>query len=407
MSVTPSKIRPPKFPHLPGIVRVAVCAETREGPGRERLLGIFQGALERDWQIFLVRGDDALACRQIASLNVDGAILYDREPTLHRALRKHRIPLVEASARNLKLSDAAVFADDEKLTRLAAEHLLRAGFEHFGYCGQLRSHQSAMRARYLRKHLASEGGSLATFMEPCHDVGISLDSLIQWLRELPKPAGVLACDDREAERVLTACQSANIKVPEEIGVLGVGNDELMCELAWPRLSSIALPTIEIGKQAVIMLENLLQDRKLNHRYVALPPKEVIARASTEKHPTDEPTTTAAIKFIQANYQRAIGTDQIATALQLKRRTLERRFATQTGWTVHDFLVDIRSRQAKRLLRQSDASLSEIAIRCGYQALSAFTRMFIASVGCHPTAYRHQYREIKPALPSSTRETALP
>jgi LacI family transcriptional regulator len=391
--------------HSASNIRVAVCIETREGPGRERLLGIFRNALERGWSLFLVRGDDVVACRQIASLQLDGAILYDREPALHRALRKLRIPLVEASARNLKLSDAAVYADDDKLTRIAAEHLLSAGFEHFGYCGLIGSHQSEMRARHFRSHLAREGGLLSTFMEESwHDIGVSLDKLIQWLQQLPKPAGVLACDDRVAERILTACRAAGITVPDQIGVLGVGNDELMCEVAWPRLSSISLPIMEIARRAVEVLEDLLLGRTLSQRNRPIAPLEVIARTSTDKHVTSDPIASAAIKYIQANGHLPIGTDQVAVALQLTRRTLERHFVMNTGWTVHDFLVKVRLRHAKRLLRQSDASLGEIALHCGYQALSAFTRMFSSSAGLHPSAYRKLYREASPALPSCTVKT---
>jgi transcriptional regulator GlxA family with amidase domain len=123
--------------------------------------------------------------------------------------------------------------------------------------------------------------------------------------------------------------------------------------------------------------------------------EVIIRASTDRLPSAHPAIMAAMEFIRANSNQSIGTDQVAGAVGIPRRTLERRFMATIGQTVHDFLIKMRLRRAKQLLRQSRASLGEVARQCGYSALSAFTRMFTACVGCHPEVYRKQYKEGKP------------
>lgn len=385
---TGSKMRKPRSR---GGFRVAVCIDTRDAPGRERLVGVYRYALERGWHLFLVRGDAAAACRQMAGLHPDGAILYDRDAALHRAFRRLRVATVEASARNLALDDAAVFADDTKIARMAAEHLIAAGFEHFAYCGMAASHQSLVRGERFREHLRRRGYQAAAFHGIWPDGEVALAPLVRWLRGMPKPSGLLASDDRVAERVLAACRWAGLRVSEEVGVLGTSNDELMCELTHPRLSSVALPAAEIGRRAAEMLDRLLTGRPVRRRHWRLPPLEVVARASTDRLSSADPAVAAAIEFIRASGRQPIGTDQVAAAARIPRRTLERRFAASTGRTIHQFLTDVRLRNAKQFLRHSDAPLHDVARHCGYLATSAFTRMFAARAGCHPEAYRRQYR----------------
>lgn len=371
--------------------RVAVCIDTRDGPGRERLLGVYRYAQLQGWRLFLVRGSDAAACQQLPGMQLDGAILYDRPRGFHQALKDLGVICVETGARNLDLDDGAVFMDDAALVRVAVDHLLRVGYEHFGYCGLEHIHPSVLRAENFRLRLQERGFATGYFEETWPDGEVGLENLIRWLRGLPKPAGVLAFDDKLAERILAACRWASLRVPEEIGVLGIGDDELICELAYPALSSVALPTKEIGRQAAELLGRLLAKKATPQRHWPMQPLEVVVRTSTERIPSTHPAVLAAVQFIRDQGHRSIGTDQIAAAIRLPRRTLERRFVADLHCTVHDFVVKVRLERAKRLLRQSDAALSEIAQTIGYNALSAFTRMFTDQTGCHPEEYRRMQR----------------
>ncbi len=376
-------------------LRVAACIDTRDGPGRDRLLGVYRYALERDWRLFLLREDNAKALREIAAMGVVGAIFFDRAKSLQQFTKAQGIVCVETSARNLELDDAAVYVDDAAIGKLAVAHLTGIGFEHISYCGLAGSFPSSLRSKGLVQAAQHVGLAATTFVDTYPEGETALSPMMRWLRELPKPVGVLVYDDKMAERVLAACRWAKIRVPDELGVLGIGNDELICELAYPSLSSIALPSMEIGRHAAQALDAILQGDSAARGQQTLGPTEVHIRASTDRVSVTNPTVAAAIKFIRESGHKPIGTDQIAAAVATPRRTLERWFRTSLGLSVHDYLVRIRIRQAKRLLSQSECSLGEVARLSGYSALTAFNRMFLISTGLSPEKYRNNNRLARP------------
>lgn len=369
---------------------VAVCIDSRDGPGRERLLGVYRFAAERGWRLYLVRGEDRAALQRLRRLPMDGAILYDKPASFHRILRGRGVPCVETAARNLPLDDMAVFVDDDAVARMAVAHLAGLGLTDFAFCGLARRLPSVRRARHFGKHVAAMGRQAAFFQEVISEGESALDRLIRWLRRLPKPTGLLAYDDKMAERVLAACAWAGIRVPDDLAVIGIGNDELMCQLAHPALSSVALPTGHIGRISAELLDRLIGGRSAGRRFRMVAPTGVIVRASTDRHPTSDAVVAVAIDYMAGHLTEPIGTDQVAAAIGVSRRTLERRFGAVMGRTVHDFMTERRMRRAAELLRLQPHSLSEICARCGYGALSAFIRAFTRSMGCHPNRYREQY-----------------
>jgi len=370
---------------------VAVCIDSRDGPGRERLLGVYRFAVERGWRLYLLRGEESAVLGRLRRLPLDGAILYDKPAPFHRALRARGVPCVETAARNLQFDDLAVFVDDDAVARMAVEHLAATGPTIFAFCGLAGRMPSVRRAKSFGRHVAARGGRATFFEESISEGEAALDRLIHWLRRLPRPAGLLAYDDKMAERVLAACGWAGIQVPRDITVLGIGNDELMCQLAHPALSSVALPTAEIGRRSAELLDRLLRGKPPGRRFQEVLPTEVIARVSTDRYPTSDPLVAAAIDYIAGRIAEPIGTDQVASALGLSRRTLERRFSCAMGRTVHDFLTERRIRRAAEMLRLQPHSLSDVCARCGYGALSAFIRAFSRAMGCHPRDYRDRYR----------------
>jgi LacI family transcriptional regulator len=371
-----------------GQLRVAVCIDTRDAPGRERLLGCYQYALDKNWRLHLFRHDNENEIAQLATIDLDGAVIFDRSRRLQETLKARGVVCVETGGRDIDLSDAAIFVDENAMARMVVGHLGSVGFERFGYCGIADSHPSSVRAAHF---LEEAGAASRVFEDQWRDGEMGISPLMRWLDALPKPAGVMVYNDIMGERVLAACRWANIRVPDEVGVIGLGNDELICEVTLPRLSSVALPARWIGRAAAETLEWLLAGKKVKERWRRVAPLEVVSRASTDRLPKMRPVVLKAVEFMKAEGHRPIGTDQVAAAVGVPRRTLDWAFSADMGRTVHDYFVELRMQNAKRLLRQTDIPLVEVSHRIGYGSLSAFMRMFAARTGKPPREYREQHR----------------
>ena len=304
-------------------MRVAVCIDTRDGPGRERLHGVYRFAVGRRWNLLLVRADDLSAVRQLEQMHVDGAVLFNRLESFHRHLRRRGIICVEAGSRNLMHDDAAVYVDDDAVGHQALVHLTSAGFSAFAYCGPPNTNTSSARRAASFKHEAeTRGFRVDEFSGEWIASDPLFESLTRWLLKLPKPCGILAFDDKIAERVIAACKCAEIAIPDEVGVLGVGDDELICELLEPQLSSLRIPLRQVGYRAGELLEALARGRDVTRRQMVRP-LDVAVRASTDRLAECPPTVRAAIDLIRSRAHESIGTDQIAELVRVPRRTLAR------------------------------------------------------------------------------------
>jgi LacI family transcriptional regulator len=325
-------------------------------------------------------------------MRVDGAILFNRNESFHRQLRRRGIICVETGSRNLPFDHAAVYVDDVAVGQEAYLHLESCGFDGFAYCGPPGGNASSSRRSCSFMTLArSEGHIVEDFPGDWIGNDPLFDSLTRWLTNLPKPCGVLAFDDKIAERIVAACRCAEISIPEDIGVLGVGNDELICELLEPQLSSVRIPLRQVGYRAAAVLEAIAQRRNVPKQQM-IRPLDVAVRASTDRLAECDPSVRAAIDVLKEHAHEPIGTEEIARLIRVPRRTLERHFKNQVGRTVHDVLVEFRIRMAKNLLSRTTESVGEIALRCGYLAKSAFIRMFEQEVGHRPDTYRRLVRD---------------
>jgi LacI family transcriptional regulator len=371
--------------------RVAVCIESRDRAGRERLLGVYNYALQLGWQLHLVRTEDVGAMRYLGKIEADGAILYDKKAALHRALRKRNIVCVETSDRNLELDDAAAFIDTSKVADMAFQHFFRSGYTHLAYCGIAASSSSLKRRDAFAQRAAASGMQMLSYVDNWNEGEAEIWPLIEWLKQLPRPVGVLTFDDKMAERVLAACRWVQIKVPEEVGVLGLGDDELLCELTVPRLSSIALPLNEIGRQAAILMEQLLKGKKPEQPQLPLTPLEVTVRGSTDRLGTTFEPVLAAVQFIKTMSHRPIGIEDVAQAVKIPRRTIERHFLRELKQSVHQFIIKEKLVRAKILLKHSRAPIVEVAHGCGYSSQSAFVKMYSRNTGERPEEFRKRSR----------------
>jgi len=340
---------------------VAVCIDTRDGAGRKRLHGVALYARQRGWRMMLVRRVGRDAAQEVARLRPQGVIAYAADGWLVAVARRLAIPLVDTALGEVDVP-LVVSLDAEAVGRLAAE-------------------------------LAARGRKLHAFAQTVAEGESHIEPLMRWLQGLPKPVGILAYDDKLGERVLTACRWAGLAVPNQVAVLGIGNDELMCEVSWPSLSSVSFPTQRLGFEAAEMLDQAMHGRTVEPTLRKIQTTGVAVRMSTDMLAVDDATITAAVRYIREHAQQRIGVGHGARALGVSRRTLDRRLVAVLGRTVHDELTGVRMQIARKLLTDGLHTIAEIASAAGYGTAASFSRAFRQHTGCWPSDYRSQLRVV--------------
>ncbi len=369
---------------------VAVCIDTRDGAGRSRLHGVAQYLRRPGWRMLLVRHTGRAAAREVVRLQPDGVIAYIADRWLLAAARAQKIPLVDTAFGELAVP-MTVSLDNAAVARLAVEHFAQAGLKHVAYCGAKGRLASEQRRASLAAALG--GKKLAAFADAVSEGEADLEPLLRWLRQLPQPVGVLVFDDKLGERVLAACRAAQLAVPQQVAVLGIGNDELMCEVSSPTLSSVSFPTPRLGYEAAHLLAQALARKKIREPHRQVQPTGVVARGSTDLVAVEDTLVKDAAGFIRAQAGNLIGVKHVAQSLNVARRTLDRRFAAALGRTAREELLRVRMNQARALLADPAQTIAAIARACGYGTAASFSRAFRQHTGHWPSAHRAELRHL--------------
>lgn len=288
-------------------------------------------------------------------------------------------------------TDAArVRSDDEAIGRLGADHLIGLGLRHFVFAGEAASPRGVA----FRGAMASAGQRLLAMpAELARSARLDhtppIDGIAAWLRDAPKPLGVMAIHDVQARLVSLACRLAELRVPDDVAILGIDNDELLCELSDPPLSSIDHAMQEVGYEAAALLNRMLSGGPVEQ--VILPPKRVVTRRSTDVLAIDDPDVAAAVRYIRSNGARDLSIDDVADAIPAARRTLERRFAKVMGHTLLDEVLRVRVNTARNLLATTDRPLLQVAESSGFNSLKHFHEVFRRRMGDTPASFRRKHR----------------
>jgi len=279
---------------------------------------------------------------------------------------------------------------------MAAEHFLERGLRHFGFVGHLEQLVSNEREAAFRSAIEAAGFTLAAY----HDrksrafdpVGRRwpLDRGVQrWLRDLPKPVGILAQTDLFGVQLAEACRQARLRVPEDVAILGVDNDDLYCELSRPALSSIVLPTQRIGYEAAALLERLLAGHKPPAEPLLLRPLGVATRRSTETLAIDDADVVAAVRLIRENAHLPLRAADVLKQTPVGRRTLQRRFRRWLGRGLSAEIRRVHVERAKRLLSETELPIKIVAEQSGFTDFRHMAVVFRQELGLSPTAFRRQ------------------
>jgi LacI family transcriptional regulator len=291
-----------------------------------------------------------------------------------------------------------VSTDSEAIGRLGAEHLLGCGFKQFAYCGYARTPlESAQWADTRRKCFAAKIRE-AGFAPPvsfmlsmdARDWAREQDAGIEWLRSLPKPVGLMACNDDCGQRVMALCKLAGLAVPDEVGLIGADNDEVVCGLMDPPMSSIAINFERAGYEAASALDNLMRGDPGVPPRITAAPTHVVARRSTDFVAAEDPHLRKALVFIRDHARAALSVDEVALASGLSRRSLEKAFRATLGRSILEEIRRSRTDQIARLLVETDLSVAQIADVLGFADVQHVARYFRAAKGISPMAFRNAY-----------------
>lgn len=381
----------PKLPH------VALLIETSRAYGRGILQGVIRYQRERSpWSIyFQPQGLDDPPPTWLKNWKGDGILARINNRKMAEIISRTGLPAVDMRLAVSGLRMPTIGLDNQAVVRLAFEHLANSGFEQFGFCGLPRKqiHWMDVRLEHFRKMTRAAGYACHVFdADAITSTGSAnweetQERIGRWLRKLPKPIGIMACNDDRGQQVLDACRRVNVLVPDEVAVVGVDNDEILCNLAFPPLSSVNINTEQVGYEAAALLARMMAGRRVTSRSKLLTPLGVVARESTNVLATEDRELAAAIRYLREHACEGLRVSDLVHRLHFSRRELERRMRKLLGRTPKEEMLRVQVERAKHLLKSTDLTAASVAIKCGFNEAKYFSQVFRARVGLAPGAYR--------------------
>ena len=277
---------------------------------------------------------------------------------------------------------------------MGADYFLKKGFKNFAFYGFKDIVWSRERGEGFEERIAKSGHKVHYFE---HAMARSTEiwyykpsSLSQWLKSLPKPIALMACDDNQGQHITEACRHSGLRIPEEVAVLGVDNDEMICAFSDPPLSSIGQDTEKGGYDAAKLLHHMMENGTSDYYDIIVRPTQVITRQSTDIYSTNDKYIATSLKYIHQNIDKKLQVDDIVRQVPLSRRALEKRFLDMTGYSVYKYIFNLRIEKLGQKLLETDLSVFEIALELGFSDTKNIARQFKQIKGCTPIEYRNQF-----------------
>lgn len=377
---------------------VAVIVETSNSYARGILRGIHDYAKSRRWTLYLTEhGRHEIDESFAGDWTFDGIIARIETDHMARIVTAMNVPTVDLSAARLVEGIPWVETDDDAIARLALEHLRDCGLQNFAFFGDPFYNWSTWRQQAFERILAHSDTTgqrifnLPARTEPRIRWWTQREAIRAWLDSLPKPVGIFACYDACGQQLLEICRYYEFAVPNDIAIVGVDNDELLCEITTPSMSSVVPNAFRTGVHAAEILDRLLHGEKLPGRKHAIEPLGVRKRVSTDVLAVGDRHVAEAVAFIRGNAHKNIRVEDLLAAVPLSRRVLEARFRKALNRTPHQEILRVRTNAVRELLLETDMPLSQISEALGIEHPEYLSVFFKKETGLTPREYRDRAR----------------
>jgi LacI family transcriptional regulator len=380
--------------------RVALFLETSAGSGRDMLRGIARYVRESGpWALHheprMLQFTEGWTPAWLSGWQGEGILGRFRSNAIIKAVKRAKVPVVDLLGTNANPPFPLVEPDNTAVARLAAEHLIGRGFHQFGYIGPSDVPWSQDRWTAFQKTLNERGFPCDGLHLEFENLQESWDEFIEqtarWIRDHAKPFGLMVCWDAIGPPVTQACREAGVAVPEEVAIVGVDNDETLCSICDPPLSSVCPNHEEVGYQGAALLDRMMAGEPAPKQRILLQPRVIVVRQSTDVSAIEDPAISQALRLIREHACNGLQVREVAEHVPLSRSVLQRRFQAIVGRSVHDEIIRVQLRKAEELLRETELSIGSIAAKAGFNHQEYMGAVFKSRTGMTPREYRKRFR----------------
>ncbi|HPG40426.1 MAG TPA: DNA-binding transcriptional regulator [bacterium] len=379
------------------IKRIILLVETSREFGRQLIIGIARySRLHGPWSFYKEQMGLKSSIPLLTNWKPDGIIM--RDCNIRNELIDLKIPTILVQhdftcPKNLPV----IKTDSPAIAKMASEHFIEKGIKNLAFCGFDQYEWSNRRKINFCRYNSKAGFKTFTYNSPrdvhMYDWENEQQHVSEWLKTLPKPVGILACNDDRGQHVLEVCKRIGFKVPEEVAVVGVDNDPMVCEIGDPPLSSIALNVEYAGYQAAKLLDQMINKKSVHGRPILVSPTHVVQRQSSDILAVNDSEVVSAIRFIRDNARNKILVGDVVKNTHVSRRTLEQRFQKTIHRSIVDEIRHVRVEWISKLLIETDLPVSQITAFFDFTDVEHISRYFKKEKGIGLREFRklHQPR----------------
>lgn len=378
--------------------RIQVLVGAWKQYGRGIIEGIWQYAQNRAaWLVDLdpMESDENTSLH--AHMAIDGIIAMVHTRAFADKLRKYRVPIVNVSGTRIQgIHFPRVTTDPDAVLRMAIEHLRDKGFKNIAFCGEPSRHFVDFWMEAYRVVMAEQNREPLIYAPDSKlprrgGERTRPSDLLRWIKAQPKPVGMIGWDSAICRQIALDCAATGIHVPDEVAIVSLESDELLCKMIHPPLSGLDIPVEQIGYEAARLLDLLLQGRKKEAKNIFLPPRGVITRQSSDVFTVDDPKLRQALRYIKNHATEQIHVRDILRAVPMARRTLERRFNELLGRSPSEEIRRTKIEKVRELLVLTNMPVPDVAEAAGFEYVEHMIPLFKKYHGLTPAKYRSQAR----------------